>query len=123
MKKLIMNASAHAAAAATESTFIVAAVALATVLILPGCNPPPLRDVHDAQVKKTERIEIKDREQYMVFTSEGVFKNVDDSRYAKHNSADLYAEIEPGQVCDFQVTGERNPKTSEYANIITARCK
>jgi len=66
---------------------------------------------------KTERVDGR----YLVFTNKGVFKDVDDYRFLKFNSSDVYAKINGhlNTPMRIKVTGFRIPLFSMYKNIIT----
>lgn len=76
-----------------------------------------------AMVLKKERIyyPIKSKSQYVIFTSEGVMKNVDSIAWFKFNSSDIYSTLEEGEVYNFKVCKFRIRFSSEYPNIISAR--
>ena len=65
---------------------------------------------------KTERVESK----YLIFSDKGVFKNVDDIRFFKFNSSDVYAKLSNsiGKPVHVTVTGFRIPILSVYKNIV-----
>lgn len=52
-----------------------------------------------------------------VYTSCGTFINADSTWRGKHNSADLWARIEPGKTYQFDVAGWRLGFTSDFPNI------
>ena len=76
-----------------------------------------------ATVLKKERIyyPIKRKSQYIIFTSEGVMKNVDSVAWLKFNSSDIYSTLEEGEVYNFKVCKFRIRFSSEYPNIISAK--
>lgn len=76
-----------------------------------------------ATVMKKERIyyPIKGKSKYIIFTSEGVLKNVDSIAWIKFNSSDIYATLQEGEVYNFKICKFRIRFNSEYPNIISAR--
>ena len=66
---------------------------------------------------KTERVESR----YLIFSNKGVFKNVDDIRFFKFNSSDVYAKLSNsiGKPVHVTVTGFRIPVLSVYKNIVS----
>jgi hypothetical protein len=70
---------------------------------------------------KTERVSGR----YLVFTSDGVYKDVDDFRFLKFNSSDVYAKLSSslGRPVKVTVTGFRVPLLSMYKNIIKVDSK
>lgn len=57
---------------------------------------------------------------YMVYTDQGVFKDVDTMWYLKFDSSDIYGRLEQNKSYDFKVTGFRIPLLSMYPNIVSA---
>lgn len=58
---------------------------------------------------------------YLVFTSNGVFKNSDSFLYWKFNSSDVQNDLVEGQTFEIKYYGWRVPFLSWYPNIISAK--
>jgi len=65
---------------------------------------------------KTERVQ----DRYLIFSDKGVYKNVDDFRFLKFNSSDVYGQLSNriGKATEVTVTGFRVPFLSWYENIV-----
>lgn len=76
-------------------------------------------EIVDIKVYKTESF----KGTYMIFTDNGVFKDVDDWRFLKRNSFDLYSKltqnIREDKPVSVMVTGFRVPMMSMHKNIIS----
>lgn len=72
-------------------------------------------------VNKTERVQDRDGQgsQYMVYTDNGVYKNVDSLLNNKFNSADLYNQLQPNHKYKCVAVGFRNGVISEFENLIS----
>ena len=60
---------------------------------------------------------------YIIYTTVGVFEDVDTIWYLKYNSSDVFNTLEPGKTCTAYVYGWRVPFLSWYPNIVHASCK
>ena len=61
---------------------------------------------------------------YLVSSTNGqVFQITDTWVKWRWNSSNLYADLQPNQVCRIETQGWRFPFLSDYKNIITADCK
>jgi len=74
-------------------------------------------------VNKTESVQDRNGNgsQYMVYTDNGVYKNVDSVLNNKFNSADLYNQLQPNHKYKCTAVGYRNGVLSEFENLI--RCE
>lgn len=93
--------------------------AIALVLILSGCSTTNDRDV-TITVNDKERVcsSGNTKCQYLVYTDQGTFKNVDSWLNGKHNSSDIYGALKEGHTYVVRVEGYRSGVLSEYPNII-----
>lgn len=57
-------------------------------------------------------------DKYMIFTSAETFEDTDTFLFGKHNSSDMYGQIQTGKTYRFKVCGWRNEYTSQYRNIL-----
>jgi hypothetical protein len=56
-----------------------------------------------------------------IYTSCGVFENTDSYWRNKHNSADLWAKVKPGETQQFHVVGWRFPLMSDFPNVLEVK--
>lgn len=56
---------------------------------------------------------------YLVWTTQGTFKNTDSAANLKWDSSDLYGQIKIGDTDEFQVRGWRIGVLSKYPNILS----
>lgn len=60
-------------------------------------------------------------DEYLIFTSRGVYKNTDNLLFLKFNSSDLYGQLIEGRTYRCEINGLRIPLLSTYKNLI--KCK
>lgn len=60
------------------------------------------------------------KDTYLVFTTDGTYKNVDSPAYFKFNSSDLQGKLAQGGKFRIEYYGFRIPVTSTYQNIVKA---
>lgn len=96
-----------------------AAVAAVTVLVaISGCTPQ-LRTVTGCLVHDKDRTGTENSNYDMrVYSSCGTFKVAD--TWDRHNSADVFGAIKPGETYTIRYIGERNPSWSQFPNLIDA---
>lgn len=95
-------------------------VGLASVGLVAGYTA--LHPEKDVTVKVTDKVRTGgDDSKYLIFTSGGVYEDVDTFVKGKYNSSDLYGRIKVGQTYTFHVRGVRNHILSMYPNIITMK--
>ena len=97
-------------------------LALALIsLIAWGAFPSVTNHSGEYTINKAERVTTDGKSQYMIYTAELVFKNVDDIRIWKFNSSDIYAKLKDGDVVTIDSYGLRLPFLSIYPNIKAIR--
>lgn len=69
---------------------------------------------------KIMQVHGKPRDVYLVFTTDGTYKNVDSPAYLKFNSSDLQGKLARGGKFRIEYYGFRIPVTSTYPNIVKA---
>lgn len=72
-------------------------------------------------VNKTENVATNgsNGHEYLIYTDQGTFKDVDSVLNRKYNSSDLYGQIEAGKKYSCDTTGFRFQFTSDYPNLIS----
>ncbi len=60
------------------------------------------------------------KDTYLIFTTDGTYKNVDSPAYFKFNSSDLQGKLAQGGKFKIDYYGFRIPVTSTYPNIVKA---
>ena len=60
------------------------------------------------------------KDTYLVYTTDGTYKNVDSPAYLKFNSSDLQGKLAQGGKFRIDYYGFRIPVTSTYPNIVKA---
>jgi len=101
---------------AIKNLFKNTAIAMATLLLIYFASGYLTKDTTTITISKTERINDK----YLIFTDKGVYANVDDVRFLKFNSSDLYGKLSSliNKPIIVEVVGFRIPFLSIYKNII-----
>ena len=99
-------------------------VALLVLMFVGACIATSMyRSMHHSQVtftvNKSERIIENGSSQYMIYTDNGVYKDVDSMLNGKYNSADVYNQLKVGHKYHCDVTGYRLQYTSDFQNIIS----
>lgn len=75
-----------------------------------------------ATVLHKERVQYKvGGDMYLIYTDEGVYKNVDTLAWFKWNSSDVYANIQVGNTYEIFSCGRRFKLQSNYPNIINIK--
>jgi hypothetical protein len=104
---------------------IASAVLSAFLLLgLTACGNPSGNDrVETIHVTDKERVCDSNSDgsrdcQYLIYTDEGTYKNVDSILNGKHNSSDLYGKLKRDHAYSVKVEGYRSGWQSEYPNII-----
>ena len=95
------------------------AAAGAVVLMLAACSPPEPGVWSNCLVLEKDRVatETAGQSDMRVYTDNcGEFK-VEDT-WHRSDSARVYGSIQPGKRYDIHATGSRNPRWSEFPNII-----
>ena len=98
-------------------TTIIIAIGVILFLFKPVCYWISAED-ETITIKKTERISNEGESYYLVFTEDGVYKNVDSWLFLKFNSSDVQGQLEEGKTYNVKVAGWRISLASMYENII-----
>lgn len=80
-------------------------------------------DTRQIEVTGTERISNRTDGYYLVYTTDGTFKNVDTALYFKWDSSDVQGKLIPSHTVLYtvKVNGCRIPFLSMYKNIISIK--
>lgn len=93
-------------------------VAIAAVFVLAGCGTGNDREMTIHVTDKDRVCDSNNECQYLVYTDEGTFKNVDSMLNGKWNSSDIQGQLKRDHTYRVKVEGFRSGFLSEYPNII-----
>lgn len=91
------------------------------LLLLTACVPTIMqqRSVQTCVTDKDAVSQGDNGNQYRVYTDTGTYMVTDSVSIWRFNSADVYADLEPGKCYELLVGGSRMPMLSQFPNIIS----